>query len=134
MIAHRVERTWQAREDRVAIVNHRRRLAMHQPWRADDLAAERLTDTLMAEADAENRDLAGHLAQNLQRDASFRRRTWSRRDNDCIGAQCAHAGDVDRVVAPYRDLSAELTEVLHEVVGKRIVVIYHNESNCFLHR
>src|SRR5260370_22646688 len=65
MIAHRIERTRQPREDRVAVVNHRRRLAMHQPRCAHDLAAERLPDTLMTEADAENRHLPRHPAQNL---------------------------------------------------------------------
>src|SRR6266852_1000886 len=121
MIAHRVEGTREIGENRVAIVNHRRSLAVHQARRAHDLSAERLSDTLMAEADAENRHLARHLTQQLERDSRFGRRARSRRNYDCAGPQRAHAGYVDRVVALYYYVGAEFTEILHEVVGKRIV-------------
>ena len=46
----------------------------------------------------------------------------------------ADAGDVDGVVALDRDVGAEFAEVLHEVVGKRVVVIDHQESKFFIVR
>src|ERR1700687_5133235 len=129
MIAHRVERTREASEDRIAIVNHRRSLAMHQARSAHNLAAEHLSDALMAEAAAENRPSAPHLAQYLQRDPRLGRSARSRRDYDCARSECAHSGDVDCVVTLHSDIGAELAEILHEVVGKRIVVINHYESH-----
>src|SRR5260370_1165516 len=131
MIPHRVEGIRQVREDRFAIVNHRRGLAMHQPARADDLRAERLADTLMTEAHAENRHLARHLAQDAERDTSLGRRARSRRDYDCARPERAHSGDVDRVVALHNYFGAEFAEILHDIVGKRIVVIDHHQANCF---
>src|SRR5216683_6792134 len=46
----------------------------------------------------------------------------------------ADAGDVDRVVALDGDVGAELAEVLHDVVGERIIVIDHQDSNFFIVR
>src|SRR5260370_17831330 len=50
MITHRVEGIRQVREDRFAIVNHRRGLAMHHPARAAYLRAEPLASTLITPA------------------------------------------------------------------------------------
>src|SRR5260370_32401420 len=111
MIAHRVEGIRQAREDGVAIVNHRRRLAMHQSARANYLRAERFADTLMTEADAENRYLARHLAQHPQRDSSLGGSARSRRDYNCARPEGAQSGDVDRVVALHDNLGAEFAEI-----------------------
>ena len=44
-----------------SVVEHRAGLAVHGRPRAHDLAAEGLADALVAEADAENRQLAGEL-------------------------------------------------------------------------
>src|SRR5271156_1822516 len=132
MIAHRIERARNTREDRLAVVNYRRSLAVHQAIRAHDLAAERLADTLQAEAHAENRNLVRHLAQESQRDAGLGGSARSRRDDDRIGTQRANAGDFDGVVALDRDVGAELAEVLHDVVGERVVVIDH--QNFFIAR
>src|SRR5579859_7327977 len=73
MIAHRLERIGEAREDRFTVVDDRRGLAVHQPRSAHDPAAERLTDTLMTQADAEHRNFTGKLAQQRDGNARFGR-------------------------------------------------------------
>src|SRR5580704_15336340 len=122
MIAHRVERARDALENRLAVVDYRRRLAVHQAIGAHDFAAERLADTLQTEAHAENRQFTRHLAQQSQRDSGLGGSAWPGRDYDRRGMKRANAGDVDRVVAPDDDVGAELAEVLHDVVSKRVVV------------
>ncbi len=100
---------------------------MHQAISAHDLAAERLADTLQAEAYAENRNFARHLAQKSQRDSGLGGSARSGRDDDRRRMKRANAGDIDRVVALDDDVGAEFAEVLHDVVGKRVVVIDHQE-------
>jgi hypothetical protein len=53
---------------------HRRGLAVHQLLGMHDLAAEGRADALVAEADAEQRNLAGELLDRRHRDAGFGRR------------------------------------------------------------
>src|SRR3954451_14572461 len=53
MIARRLERPVDAAEHARALMAHLGELAVHRLRRADDLAAERLADRLMAEADPE---------------------------------------------------------------------------------
>ncbi len=53
MVARRLERPVDAAEHALALVRHLGQLAVHRLRRADDVAAERLADRLMAEADAE---------------------------------------------------------------------------------
>jgi hypothetical protein len=49
-------------EDADILVMDRRHLAVHQLLGVDDLAAEGFADRLVAEADAEQRNLAGEFA------------------------------------------------------------------------
>jgi hypothetical protein len=54
-------------------VAHRARLAVHELARRADLAAERLDDRLVPEADAERRDPRGQPAHDLDRRAGVGR-------------------------------------------------------------
>ena len=59
VVARGVEGIGQAGEDAGAVVVDRRGLAVHEPVRADDIAAEDVADALVAEADAEKRRVSG---------------------------------------------------------------------------
>ena len=72
---------------------------MHQAPRAHYLAAEGLADTLMAQANAEDRQLTRHCAQQRDGHSGLLGSAWARRDHDRVRSHRAHAGDVDRVVA-----------------------------------
>ena len=100
---------------------------MHQARRAHYLAAESFADTLMAQADAQHRHRPGEFAQDRNGDAGFGRSARTGRNHDRVGLQRASAGDIDRVVALDDNFDTEFTEVLHQVVGKRIVVVDHQE-------
>ena len=64
--------------------------------RADDASAEDLADGLMPEADAENRDLAAELTNDLLGDARVLRNAGTRRDDDAaideMPASCGMPG------------------------------------------
>src|SRR5687767_2739315 len=112
MVAGRFERRGETCEDSTAFVQDRRDTPVHQPIGTHDLAAERLADRLMAEADAEHWHLRVH--DGLEGDARFVRRAWTRRDEDTVDLRLLHALDVDLVVPHDLRRDAELTEVLHE--------------------
>src|ERR1039457_2202831 len=98
---------------------------MHQAWRAIDVASKCLAHALLAEAHAENRQLPCEILENRKRDSRFFRRAGAGRYDYRVGMKRAHSRDIDHVVTLHRDVGAELAEVLHEVVGERIVVIDH---------
>jgi hypothetical protein len=105
---------------------HRRHLAVHQLLRMDDAAAESLADRLMAEADAEQGNPAGKLANRRQRDACLCWRAGARR-NDQEGRLEARSRHADGVVAEHPDFLSQFAKVLYEVVGKGVVIVDHEQ-------
>src|SRR5919204_5559341 len=77
----------------------------------------------MPEADAEDRRVLAQPANDVQRHARVVRGAGTGRDDDALGRERRHALRVDGVVAHHAQLGAELTQVLHEVVGERVVVV-----------
>lgn len=101
-------------------MNNRRRLAVHQPFGTDNLAAEGLADCLMAETYPQNRDKACKMLNDLQRDARLIRRAWARGQQQMIRLQPFDARDIDLVIAADLHLFAELP--------KYCTKLYVNES------
>jgi len=73
---------------------------------AHDASAKRLAQALVAEADAEDRDLSGKLLDRLIGDASVVGRAGAGRDDDAVVAR--QLGDGDLVIAEYRRLDPKL--------------------------
>ena len=65
VVSRGFERVWQAFEHTGAVVADQRCLAVHHLARPDDLAAERLPDALMTEANAEHRPAPGDVRDDL---------------------------------------------------------------------
>ena len=107
------------------VVADLRRLAVHHVRRAHDLAAVELADALVAEAHAEHRDAALAEARGSRRSRARRPRAGPGPGeiSTASGSSAAHLVERDRVVAVHDRLRAELTEVLHEVVDERVVVV-----------
>ena len=123
MIARGFEILREAAKNRFAVVMNFAGLTVHDFFRADDFATERVADGLMAEADAENGNFAGEVLDDGHAQTRFARRAGAGRNNDAFGA---HAGDFvecDFVVAADFELLPHLAEVLRQVVGERVVVV-----------
>src|SRR5581483_6524000 len=85
---------------------------------------------LMPETDAENRRIAVHLLNDRIGNATFGRVAGTGRDDDVRGGKCANFVQRYLVVAKDAQRRAELAEILNEVVGERIVIVYdHNHSS-----
>jgi hypothetical protein len=77
MIASRLKTIRQSREDRFAVVNNFRSLAVHHLRRADHTSAKSQPNRLMTESNAEQRNFARKALDHFQRDARGVRCAWS---------------------------------------------------------
>src|SRR4051812_27630644 len=129
------QRRGEAREQALAVVGDLRRLAVDGHV-ADHLAAERLGERLVAEADAQRRHAGlGEAPHRLHRDAGLVRRARPRRDDHAVRPAREQRVDVLDVVAHHLELGPQLAEVLDEVVGEGVVVVddedlRHGHASC----
>ena len=124
MIARRLEGRGHVLEHALVLVFDARQLAVHRLRRAHHLAAEHLTDRLVAEADAQQRHLLlGGGADEIHADAGLVRRAGAGREHDAGGLQRHGLVDRDLVVAMHDALRAEIAQKVDEVVGEAVVII-----------
>jgi hypothetical protein len=100
-------------------------LAVHQPFGPHDDAARRLANGLMAEADAEERDLAHEFLDALDGDAGFGRCAGAGGDDQMAWFLSSNLVRGDLVVPVNFDLQTivDLPQPLDKVVGEGVVVI-----------
>src|SRR5215211_5915845 len=120
VIAPRPKRALQATQDSLSVVLDRGVLAVHR-LAADRAPAERLDQRLMAQADAQR--------GNARLGERPRHRG---RDHEPLGRALQQLPDACPVVTDDLRLGAELTEVLDEVVGKRVVVVDYEDAHQFV--
>src|SRR5579871_5874195 len=128
VIARRLERAVQAAKDALSVVGDAGNLAVHRLTGAHDLAAEGLSDRLMAEADAENRGGFARSPHEVEADACLIRRAWARREHDRLGSLRQRLLHADLVVAPDRHLRAELAEIVHEVEREAVIIVDEGDA------
>src|SRR5438309_1410376 len=91
------------------------------------LAPEYLADALVAQAHAEDGNLAAQRANRIVGHAGVIRRARSRRDDDAI--ELRELVDRDLIVAENGRLGTELGHVLDEVVREGVVVVDHRDGH-----
>ena len=96
---------------------------MHEATGSHDSPAVRLTDRLVTEAHAKDGQDGAQLAHNLKRDPRLVGRARAGGDEHAIGRARSNAGHIDGVVLHDVDACAELSKVLDEVEGERIIVV-----------
>jgi hypothetical protein len=102
----------------VTIVVDLRGLAVHEMGGRHHLAAVGLTDALVAQADAEDRDLAGQAVERRQGDAAVFGAARPGGDQDGIGPLRPDGLHVDGVVAEDEGIGPELAQLLDQVVDE----------------
>ena len=98
------------------------RLAVHDERGAPDHAAERLGDDLMAEADAEDRDDARQMTDDVERHPGIARTTRTGRQDDANRVEFPNRVDGERVVADDAHLMVP-GDGLIDVIRERVVVV-----------
>src|SRR5215469_12309532 len=96
---------------------------MHEVRRAHHASSERRAERLVSKAHSENRHPAAEVPKNIHADSCLKRRARSRRNYDALWTERLNFADRDLVVPTNLDLCPQLTQVLNQVVCKRIVVV-----------
>ena len=96
---------------------------MHETPGADDLPTEMVHETLVTQADAEDGTRVGKCRDHVEGNAGILGASRARRNNEVRWIDRPRVLDRNGVVAVHDDLGAKRSECLHQVVGKRIVVI-----------
>ena len=110
-------------KDGAAIVLDATRLTVHQFFGSYDFPAEGFAQSLVSEANAQYRNLAGKVANQFDADAGLVRSAGARRDDDAVGTKSFDIGNAQLIVAADFDFGAQLSEILNEVVGKGVVIV-----------
>ncbi len=98
-------------------------LPVKQLGRADNFPAERRTNRLVAQANAQNRNLPRQFLDHLDGDPGFLRSARSGRNHDALRLAAGDLLHANAVVSVHFHLAAELAQILRQVVGERIVVV-----------
>src|SRR5437870_2657481 len=96
-------------------------------WSLTPPLPERRDGRGSSRAAAENGEWAGEALDEGHRDARVAGGARPGRDDDAIGTERRHLVEGDRIVAADVKVGAEFAEVLDEVVGEGVVVVYHQE-------
>src|SRR2546422_8676281 len=124
MITAGVELLGDVFEDGFIIMLNLRRLAVKELRRPHYLPAEHLTNRLMTQAHAENRQLAGEMADDFHGHTGIIGCARSWRNHDSIWPDRRfNLVNGDLIVAAHLDPLAQFAEILDQVVSARIVVI-----------
>ena len=102
---------------------------MHQPVSAHDPSAERLTQRLVAKAHPQNGQAIVEMTDERNTDAGIGRHARAGRNHNSVGLEPLDLRNGDLVVAAHLRLGPQLTQVLDEVVGERVVII-ENEDHA----
>ena len=100
-----------------------RRAAIKRPLGRHNSAAEHLADRLMAEADAENRDLARKLRDDGFGNSRLARRAWPGRNHDHRRRGAADRGNVDFIVTAHDDIAAQFLEITGDVEDEQVIIV-----------
>ncbi len=131
MVARCGKRVRQLAENIFVVVMNLTRFAVKQFRRADDFAAERSADGLMAEANSKDGKFTGEALDQFHGNARFLRRARAGRNHDAFRLSADNFFHGDFVVAMHFDLATQLTEILGKVVGERIVVVQKQNHDGF---
>jgi hypothetical protein len=118
-------------KDRAAIVLDRARFPVHQLPGPYHFSAERFAQGLMSEADSKHRNLAGEVTKQFDADPRFMRSAWPWGDHDAVGVESLDLVNAQLVVAANVDFGAQFAEILHQVVGERVVVVENEDHRNF---
>ena len=97
---------------------------MHDAIVDNDVPTKGITNALMPEANPQQRHLLPKPADNVIGQPGFARRTWAGRDQNALGIQFANLVEGNLVIAADLQRHLHLAQILDEVVGERIVIIY----------
>ena len=119
----------QALEQVLLLVPDRGSLAVHDPVRPSDSGPERLPNALVPEANPEEGLDPSPLCDGGETDAGLVGVAGPRGKDEPVEGSCFDLIQWLEVIAHDLALSTELTEILYQVIGKGIVVVYDEKAH-----
>src|SRR5260370_34732867 len=132
MVARGGEGIRQVAENISAVVMDLARFAMKEFGSADDFAAERGANGLMAKAHAEDGKFSRETFDQLHGNTGLLRRAGAGRNHDAFWLAADNFIDGNFVVSMHFDGATQIPEILGEVVGKGIVVVEKQDHDAVL--
>lgn len=130
MIARHRVRGRQTGKDTFAVMRDRGNFAVFWLRGTDDFTAKGLSDGLMAEADAEQRDVViGCGADQVEADACVIGVARAGGNDDAFRGCLQDIFDADLVIAMDDSLDAQIPEILDQVVGEAVIIIDQDECH-----
>src|SRR3954447_22678166 len=125
-------RKWrlQVFENRSAVMFYWAGFSMHQVRGSDYSSSEGRAQSLVSKAYSKNRTLAAELFKQVDADPRILRCAWAGRDDDALRTQSFDCSHRDLIVSAHDNFRAQLTQVLHQVVGERVVII-QDKNHCY---
>jgi hypothetical protein len=105
-------------------------LPMKQFRRPNDFPSKGSTQRLVSQANSKNRKSSRQPLNQFNRNPCFQRRARPRRNHDSLRFASSDFFDGNLVVAMHFHFAAQLSQILGQVVGKRIVVV-EQQNHCF---
>ena len=138
VVARDRKRIRQPGKHRLAVMFNAGRFTVQDLTRLADVAAVGFHNRLMAETDADNRQLAAHAGQQLRHTARFARCAWPGGEHQhrvLHGCQTVNQGLRRDVVAIDNDVMAIRTQLICQVIGKGVDIIEqqnlsHQKISC----
>src|SRR5208337_4457560 len=103
---------------------------MHEQRRPYDVAAVSSAYSLMAETDAEYRDFSSKVPDDLYGYPRLVGSTGPRGNDNSLRLFFLYLVNGYPVISKYLGRFTQFTQVLHEVVRKRIVIVNHQKHIC----
>ena len=128
VVAGSRHRHGQAFKNGLVVVNHGTGFAVHEVGGSHYVAAERLADCLMPEANTEHRHFSREATNQFDADTRLGRSARPRRNHDAVRLHLSHIGDRDLVIAAHLNLFPQFADILNQVVSERIVVVENEDQ------
>lgn len=133
MVARGLEGCRQSGEHACSGVVHIAHLAMHNFRMAHHFAAKGLSNGLMAQTHTHKRGFClGRRFGQRKADARLIRVTGAGREQDRRGVHRHRLLHIQRIVAAHHHIRAQFTQVMDEIVGEAIVVIYQKKHSDYV--
>ncbi len=123
MISCCLKRIWQSLEDRLTRVLDLGDFSVHEPTCSHHIPAEYMADALVPQADAQQRRGLAKASDHFIADARFFRCAGTWRDANVIWVQFCDLIERNAIISMHLHVRPHLAKVLHEIVGKGVVVI-----------
>ena len=103
---------------------------MHHPRRTNDTTTERFTDGLMSQAHTQHRGVHTALTNDIDGNACFAWGARARRNHYRVRRHFLYVSHCQLIVAMHFERLAKLAQILHEIEGKRVVIVDDEYHGC----